>query len=79
MFHQSLATKFNSGQPSCPYSIILYVWHHNGIIQKPHDHLFQKSGSETMPVLNENTLKTVKTVKMGASPKPRNQIRFWAA
>ena len=33
-----------AGQPNYSYSILLYVWPHNDITQKPHDHLLRKSG-----------------------------------
>ena len=46
MFHQSIVTKFDSGLSNRSYSILLYVWPPDGIIQKAHDHLFQKSGPE---------------------------------
>ena len=36
--------KYFTREVICVQLFILYIFHHNGITQRPHDHLFQKSG-----------------------------------
>ena len=37
-----IVTKYTNTQVKCVNLFTLYVIHHNGITQKPRDHLFQK-------------------------------------
>ena len=40
--------------PNCYQSNTLYGWHNDSIIQKPHDHLYQKSLVPILPVYSKD-------------------------
>ena len=50
VFQQGIVTKYVVSMVNCLYFINVRVYQHNGITQKPHDHLFQKSGKRGLPV-----------------------------
>ena len=43
--HRGIVTNSVVSQVNCLYYIILCVYNSNGMIQKPHGNIFQKSGS----------------------------------
>ena len=51
MFHRGTVTKYVVSMVNCLYFINVCLYHHNGITQKPHEYLFQKSGKRGLPVL----------------------------
>ena len=73
MFHRGIVTKSVVSQVNCLYFIILCVYNYNGMTQKPHDHLFQKSGQRGLTVLQHEKLKIPKS---DVSPRHYTQIGY---
>ena len=77
MFYHRYLTKCVSGELSWSNSFILYVCNYNSIRQKPHDHLFQKSGQHGLASFARMCPKNLPKIDVLSSLF--NQMRFWWA
>ena len=72
IFHHGIVTKSIVSGVNRLNFIILCVCYYNGLTQKPHDHLFQKSWQRGLAVLQQKMLQIQKS---DISPRHCNQIR----